>query len=639
MSSQIWQSTEDTGPYGSFPQYPQIETNDNSGRGLNFTPGSKLSADTGVFGTLEFDNIKFKNEIVFDVAPVDPNNAPATTAKTPTIQTAIDQLDGLGPVNARITLSPGTYFESLHIDRTNSSPAADGASRTQVQVIGDTRPCAGMTLMTGAVFTRLGNTGPSAVATGSDGIPIQVSIDGIGMSVILNGETEQIDFVALGVVPGDVLILRDPYTIAYERIVAFADSNYIEFTETIGEFYNSEGTSVTICPNVVVTPTMLYAPGVDISGSCVSFTGIRFKTDPARTSFVSHVMRATKSTVYVHGCMFDDFCGCAFEDCIGLFGSQLNASITYPGVRIYTNSTVVGGFNNNILAVKSHISADTISTISNSTAHNVALVSSTFTAVSHVAHNTSAGVQLYASNKSTVKLSRASYVGWFMGILAQYGSHVHLGGAVDASGMLGRTLLQNHYIATHARGGSNIDVDGEFTAATAVTYYLTSGSNMTFAPTSTRYVAEYWWYGGHFVMSGCKLTIADRESPTGNNSAIYDENIDGWWGWWRPLRSDVDSHILDSDQNLVVVVQPWRNDYMGNYPYLGRIFTVVCKRVDGQHVLLLDSGVFGGNGVDYADNMNIAVFTGTEQFITFCVIDYNRTLVVASKGVSFTNGW
>lgn len=633
MSSQIWQSTEDTGPYGSFPQYPLIPIVDNSGRGQRFTPGSTTSADYASFGTIEFDHIKFPGETVF--------NVPAAPT---TIQAAIDQLDGLGPINARINIAVGTYYETLKIDRTNSSPAADQSSRTVVQLIGDTRPCAGMTFMHTGTSSALDSTPVGQDGMGQDGMPVEVVFQDTHVTVtFMGGEVYQPDFTTLGVVEGDILIVCDADTIASEHIVTSVEGNVIWFEGSVGEFYNARGTSLTICPNVVVTPTTLYQPAIDVSGACVSLVGIRFRTDPSKVSFVSHVLRATKSLVIATGCMFDDFCHCAYEDCIGLVDSHFSMRRIYPGTRKYSSVTVAGGFNNCILAEKrSIIDADYLSTLHHQTAHGVALVDkSTMIAVSHNAHGLSSGVQLYVSDGSSAKIARPSYVGQFLAILAQYGSSVQIGGAVNASETLGRTTITDQYIAVHARGGSTINVDGEYNSATAVGVYLASASNMAFAPSSSRNIIDYWWYNRYFTTDGCKLTFADRNGPSNHNSVSYD-NLEEEWSWWQPLRTDADTHILNTTMNLVVVIQPYRNDYMGNYPYLGRTFTVVCNDVGGdggQHVLLLDSGRFGGNGVDFNDNHNIAIFTATDQFITFCVINTERTVVIASKGVTFSNGW
>lgn len=84
--SQIWRSLEDTGPYGSFPSYPLITTEDNEGRGVVGTPGSIVSAQRGVFGTLRVDNIEFPALETLRVP----------SEKFPTIQSAIDELDGRG---------------------------------------------------------------------------------------------------------------------------------------------------------------------------------------------------------------------------------------------------------------------------------------------------------------------------------------------------------------------------------------------------------------------------------------------------------------------------------------------------------------------------------------------------------------
>lgn len=89
--------------------------------GHQFTPGSKTSADYASLGTIDYDAIRFPSETVF--------NIPAGT-----IQAAID---GPGPINARINISPRAYYETLKFDRANSSHEADRISVTIVQIVID----------------------------------------------------------------------------------------------------------------------------------------------------------------------------------------------------------------------------------------------------------------------------------------------------------------------------------------------------------------------------------------------------------------------------------------------------------------------------------------------------------------------
>lgn len=615
--SQIWRSLEDTGPYGSFPSYPLITTEDNEGRGVVGTPGSIVSAQRGVFGTLRVDNIEFPALETLRVP----------SEKFPTIQSAIDELDGRGPINANIIIAPGTYYETILIDRLNSSSSAFSESRTLLKITGDERPCAGLSYTVDATSTNPAGT----AGFGGDGCPIEINIDEDSITVILNGEVLQPDFAALGVVAGDTIIIRSGETLTYQQTVTSVSGNVIHCSPIPDEIYSGNGASVTICPNVIIVPISQFQPAFDITNSSVLLSGLRIQSDALRTPFIPHLLRAHRSFIAAPNCMFDDLQHCTYDDCVNLSSTIFVNKQRSNGTCTYNHTTIAGGFTNTLLAErKSLVDVASLSLFNASSCHGLALTDGSHAiATALVSHTNNNGVQVYISDNSAANIGRLSAFGNFLGVLVQNHSSIKLGTVISYDERPSRTIIAGHFLAFHARNGSSYNVDGDYTNNTWISVYLSGHSSASFNKRSTRTDSEESWYS-HVIPKGCSLSFQDQEDPE-SGVAKYTN------GWWYPFKDSIDTHILDSANNIVVYVEPWRNDYMGNYLSLGRIYTVICKNVEGEHALFLQSGGFYGTGLDGTRNM--AHFTAVGQSLTFCCINDSYTVVIANNGVTFSNWW
>lgn len=607
--TQIW-STLELPPWGSFPEYPRPPLAENT------TPTANTS--NGDFNSLQFDRLVLPSETLYSV----PTRS--------TIQGAIDALAGRTGLNTRIKVSPGTYYETLRIVQVGSFIGKNGSSPC-LQVIGDTRMCAGMSFTHGGLNTNVDNE----ASLGQDNCRYQITIDGRTVTIVIEGESAQLDFPALGVVAGDAIILRDSYSNPREHVVASVTGNTIVLAGDIGEFWLDTGSTLTICPNVIVTPVVAHSPGLLVQNGAVRLQGIRFRTTPLRTPFLPHILRVFRGAVIASNCMFDDLLCCTYDDCISVESSLFCTREVNNGVTPRSHVTIMGGFNNCILADHGRLDLAIVSAFNQSNCHAVSLTHGSIANIDSLsAFSGGAGTQVYASDGSSASLSRAMLYGWFLAVIAQRSSNVHLGARIRTN-QYGDTTISNHYIALHARGGSNINIDGGYRGNTYTNAYLTSGSNIAYLTSSTREIINDWWQDV-FVMKGCSYTFEDRADPIAN-TAVYTNSTEYWW---QMLKTAYDTHVIDSTDPLVLFAFTWRNDYIGNFSMVGRTTTVICKQTPtgDPHRVVTWSRLYGA-GIGPDDDYSGFAFTAAGQSVTFYTMSPDATYVIANNGATLDRWW
>ena len=190
-------------------------------------------------------------------------------AQCPHLQAAINTLSGQHAQAKLISLGPGTYPGHYRLDRLASTVSIDGLT-LGLRIIGDNRPLAGMTYVSGCPF--LHSSEDSKVKKGD---PIKIeSTDGNKIRIFQG--SQQLDFISMGLVKDDTVLIQTANSL-FERVVTEVEKE--SFSVNGNPLNLSENCSVTFCPNVVFTfenPEQDYL--CVIADASVTFKGIRFSS-------------------------------------------------------------------------------------------------------------------------------------------------------------------------------------------------------------------------------------------------------------------------------------------------------------------------------------------------------------------------
>ena len=219
----------------------------------------------------------------------------------PTIQSGIDLASSglkpdsasnasplpLGAKNVILNIPAGVYHESLFIDTDFSDATINDAGTDTpnfrsrgLSLVGDTRPIAAMTYMNGGLLQTDVSFTVNSGLNSLGALNSVVTLTNVGNTLtvaIVPGP--QPNFVASGVVAGDIIIVTDNNGTVQQRNVVSVAGNTVTYDSTPVTI-TGVGAALTFCPNVQIINTIPDAICYIASGA-VEMTGIWFAGDPA----------------------------------------------------------------------------------------------------------------------------------------------------------------------------------------------------------------------------------------------------------------------------------------------------------------------------------------------------------------------
>lgn len=196
----------------------------------------------------------------------------------PTIQSAIDSLSGLNTGNVTIKVAPGTYRETLQINKLSSSVSRGVTTYPypSFSIVGDNRQFGALTYLQNGIIPASANPnfGDSSAIVNLVNGPNSIQVTTTG-----------VNFTAIGLVVGDKIKIRDnTSTWNVRNITSFtADTiNYDGTALTVGDL----GSAFVFLPNVELLGTTPAQPTLYVSCASVNLEGFWFNTDISRGAAV-----------------------------------------------------------------------------------------------------------------------------------------------------------------------------------------------------------------------------------------------------------------------------------------------------------------------------------------------------------------
>ena len=196
----------------------------------------------------------------------------------PTIQSAIDSLAGLNTGNVTIKVAPGTYRETLQINKVSSSVSRGFTVQPypSFSIVGDSRQFGALTYLQNGIIPASANPnfGNSSATVNLVNGPNSIQVTTAG-----------VNFTAIGLVVGDKIKIRDnTSTWNVRNITSFtADTiNYDGTALTVGNL----GSAFVFLPNVELLGTTPAEPTLYVSCASVNLEGFWFNTDISRGAAV-----------------------------------------------------------------------------------------------------------------------------------------------------------------------------------------------------------------------------------------------------------------------------------------------------------------------------------------------------------------
>lgn len=220
----------------------------------------------------------------------------------PTIQSAIDSLAGLNTGNVTIKVAPGTYRETLQINKVSSSVSRGFTVQPypSFSIVGDSRQFGALCYLQNGNIPRasdpnFGNPA-STVSLVNGPNTIQVTTPGV-------------NFTAIGLVNGDKIKIRDNNGVWNVRNVTAFTTDTITYDGsalTVGGL----GSAFVFLPNVELLGVTPSQPALYVSGASVNIEGFWLNTDVSRGAAVGMPtnMSVVGSGTNVNSlnCVFDD---------------------------------------------------------------------------------------------------------------------------------------------------------------------------------------------------------------------------------------------------------------------------------------------------------------------------------------------
>lgn len=189
----------------------------------------------------------------------------------PTIQSAIDSVDGKLALNLTINVAAGRYIESIFIGKTYAS--ATDANTIGLSIIGDSRNLGATSyLQDGVNCNPLGLNG-----FGTDKVDVEIS-NSLDVLTITLASDPQLDFDLMGIIPGDKIIVYDDALVYYEVNVISVVGNTITHdggTINVG----ARGSGIILCPNVEIVGGTTGRAVIEVTSTAASISGLWFNSD------------------------------------------------------------------------------------------------------------------------------------------------------------------------------------------------------------------------------------------------------------------------------------------------------------------------------------------------------------------------
>lgn len=230
---------------------------------------------------------------------------PDGTGDFPTIQAGIDYCSsGLKPVadpalgpnpppgseNVVLNIMPGIYNESLVFnndftvavpgDPSEPLPNTPNLPGRGLELVGDGRPIANMTYIMGGTMSNSSFYSSGIGQNNLGAVDSTVTLTNVGNTITVTlSASPPPNFVACGVVPGDIIVITDVSGVKQQRNVVSVANTSITYDGSPAPV-SGNGAALTFCSNVQVVSATPDAICSGASGA-VQMTGIWFSVNPA----------------------------------------------------------------------------------------------------------------------------------------------------------------------------------------------------------------------------------------------------------------------------------------------------------------------------------------------------------------------
>lgn len=293
-----------------------------------------VTGDRGDFAKLQTEQLSVGHS---------PQTFVVGTPQFPTINSALDRLQGVQSRETTIQILPGVYDETLHLDdlssslRFNFNPAIPLPEESRgLFIVGDTRSESGVTYLSGGLQTAWASrvwdspTAPTQIVaydpplgTVFGEIDIQnVPTPGVPSNTVniiivsapstdfqdrflLSGSIVQPDFTTLGVVLGDRISICDNANNLSFRTITLVSGNQIGF-DGAPALFDNDGSAITFLPNVTVLNTTAATDTCVVSSTSLTMKGIHFEVSPTSFNVRNNVLLVGGSVVQTPNCVFSD---------------------------------------------------------------------------------------------------------------------------------------------------------------------------------------------------------------------------------------------------------------------------------------------------------------------------------------------
>jgi hypothetical protein len=421
---------------------------------------------------------------------VNPAASEVTGNSYQTIQNAVNYFQGKTCSGCTITVAAGTYVENVVVSGVNV-----GGDTEDLQIIGDTRPIAGMTYAHSAyaIANLQGTITPATYPLATYGAGA-ITLSNTGASdVTVTCAGTAVDFALAGVVAGDTCYVRNNAGTWTQYTVLTAVGAVVTMTVPIVGVTTAAGASITFLPNRKIIPTTVPSTAVLIESN-VTFTG--FQTSFAAAGANRNGLRVSNAKIHLD--MFVAMmCGVGMyvdsESCINLDDYTAAASISI------LNSTVAGYVERATVRLTTPVLMDNGGNSLDMINSNVILTSPVIF-LSNLRNRLGNNVQITGGFQYLVAA--------FNGVIISTGSHVHdIGSTYD---MVNAATV---HTAIVVEKGSNFTADNSTATnvSNALVGFAASGGATIDAPllVYTTVTTAFTWDGS------CTLRIMDPAGAAG----------------------------------------------------------------------------------------------------------------------------
>ncbi len=551
----------------------------------------------------------------------------------PTIQEAIDYFAGRHTMNGTILIAAGQYHETLSLNKISSAFSKNNSVMPYdgFSIIGDTRLYVGSTYLQGGYNSN--NKNVSSMGTAYAIINL---VNGTN-TIQVTGPTG-LDFIAMGVVVGDAIKIRDNTPSWNDRLITGRTSDTLTYSGsplTVG----GVGSAFILCPDVEILGSVASDSPIFMSGCIANLQGLWCNTSVARGAAVglAAVLSIQSASAFVLNCLFDNatnnllagqpnvevidgaLIGRRHSTPDELFGLAANAASTIIGsgagnFGLFMGTGLVGGIDLNVFDASNGIASEQNMSYEPLTVGITQIVN--------------CGTAVILARMGRIWLSRFMIVQCFRGLSITDGSYA----------LIGRSGVPNIINSTSATNSYCINVDsGSYLRVTGPVALSNANVGVLISRSST---VNLDGAASIFSFSGLSNTVVTENLSTYNamlQTLTLNNVFTNAVGTNIVMENSFPAQLLGvatSAPPVTLTMNPAAATIFGYGLYLGKTFTI--SSLNGAAHTLTLSGTYFKRFGNSPDPSTVATFGGTDSFLTFHVENATSVRVLNSAGVTFS---